>query len=79
MNKQPWRVVIAGNRAHFYEKKTKGYVDAAGWDLQKVDMGIALYHFAYGTEEKVRLSVEDPGLPVPGGEEYIATMTAEEE
>ncbi len=46
VNKQPWRVVIDGPKAHFYEKKSKGFADAGGWDLQKVDMGIALYHFA---------------------------------
>lgn len=24
-NKQPWRVIVEGGRAHFFEKKTKGY------------------------------------------------------
>ena len=76
VNKQPWRVVVKGDQAHFYEKKSKGYVDAAGWDLQKVDMGIALYHFAYSLDEKARLTIADPGLPVPDGMEYIATLTA---
>ncbi|MBQ9251401.1 MAG: alpha/beta fold hydrolase [Clostridia bacterium] len=65
VNRQPWRVVINRNLAHFYEKKSKGYVDATGWDLQKVDMGIALYHFAYALDEKVKLIVTDPGLLLP--------------
>ena len=76
VNKQPWRVVIDGKQAHFYEKKSKGYVDAAGWDLQKVDLGIALYHFAYGLDENVRLTVADPGLPAPDGVDYVATLIA---
>ena len=76
VNKQPWRVVVEGSKAHFYEKKSKGYVDASGWDLQKVDIGIALYHFAYGLDENVRLTIADPGLTAPEGTAYIATMAA---
>lgn len=74
VNRQPWRVVMDGRQAHFYEKKSKGYVDATGWDLQKVDIGIALYHFAYGLDENVQLSIADPGLTVPDGVEYVATQ-----
>ena len=77
VNKQPWRVVMDGSKAHFYEQKSKGYAEG-GWDLQKVDMGIALYHFALGMGEKVRLEMADPGIPVPEATEYIATLTAEE-
>ena len=76
VNKQPWRVVVDGKQAHFYEKKSKGYVDASGWDLQKIDLGIALYHFSYGSDENVQLAIADPGISVPEGTVYIATMTA---
>ena len=75
VNKQPWRVIVDGKHAHFYEKKSRGLVDATGWDLQKVDMGIALYHFTYGLNENVLSSIEDPGISVPEGTEYIATLT----
>ena len=75
VNKQPWRVVVDGKQAHFYEKKSKGYVDASGWDLQKVDLGIALYHFACAFDENVQLSIADPGLSAPEGTAYIATLT----
>ncbi len=74
VNKQPWRVVVDGAKAHFYEKRSRGYVDAQGWDLQKVDMGIAMYHFAYGFHEEVRLEVKDPGLSLPEDTAYIATL-----
>ena len=76
VNRQPWRVVIDGTQAHFYEKKNKGFADA-GWDLQKVDMGIAMCHFAFGMGERVRLAIADPGLPRPADTDYIATLIAE--
>ena len=77
VNRQPWRVVIDGNQAHFYEKQSKGYVDASGWDLQKVDMGIALCHFACGADDRVRLSFADPGLSSSEDMKYIATLIVE--
>ena len=76
VNRQPWRVVIDGTQAHFYEKKNKGFADA-GWDLQKVDMGIAMCHFAFGMGDRVRLAIADPGLPRPADTDYIATLIAE--
>ena len=75
VNKQPWRAVISGRQAHFYERKSKGYTDATGWDLQKVDMGIALCHFSFFLEDRVSLTIADPGLSVPEDTDYIATLT----
>lgn len=77
VNKQPWRVVLKGNSAHFFEKKSKGYVDDTGWDLQKVDVGIAICHFACGLEEQSiawHLTAADPGIAVPDGTAYVATI-----
>ena len=77
VNKQPWRVVLSGSSAHFYEKRSKGYVDENGWDLQKVDVGIALCHFACGLEEQGRdwcLTTSDPGMAIPDATEYVATI-----
>ena len=77
VNKQPWRVVLNGKTAHFYENKSKGYVDGTGWDIQKIDLGIALYHFTCGLEAQGidwRLAVTDPGLSAPEGTVYIATI-----
>ena len=76
VNKQPWRVVISGNTVHFYEKKSKGFVSANGWDMQKIDMGIALCHFAVGMEEKkkkIAFLLEDPGIAHPADTDYIAS------
>ena len=72
VNKQPWRIVKCGNDYHFYEKKTIGDSGAA-WDVQKIDLGIAICHFmsiAGGT-----LSVAKPDITTDKDTEYIATVT----
>ncbi len=51
-NKQPWRVVRGGDTFHFFLQRTPGYRESmlkkmlGIFDLQRVDMGIALCHFA---------------------------------
>ena len=77
VNKQPWRVVVCGETAHFYEQKRKGDVSNNGWDLQKIDMGIALYHFVYGAEDQgfqAELKLDDPGIEAPEKTDYIASV-----
>lgn len=44
-NKQPWRIVKQGEEYRFYLKHTKGYAKGMGFDMQKLDMGIAMCHF----------------------------------
>jgi len=51
VNKQPWRLVLSGDKVHFYEKRSKGYVSEDGWDLQKIDIGIALCHFELAAKD----------------------------
>ena len=83
-NRQPWRVVRRGGDWHFYLLRTKGYGKGSPWfrllriaDLQRVDLGIAMCHFALVARESGldgRWVVEDPGLALPGpGIEYTAT------
>lgn len=77
VNRQPWRVVVTSEAAHFYEKQSRGYVNADGWDLQKVDIGIGMCHFACGLEEAGRpfeVTVCDPGLSVPQDTRYVSTF-----
>ena len=79
VNKQPWRVVIRGDRAHFYEKRNKARA-AGEWDIQKIDLGIALYHFELTARESgipVSFLTEDPGLPAEADTVYIATFASE--
>lgn len=76
VNKQPWRVLVDGQMVHFYEKRSKGYVDDTGWDMQKIDMGIALCHFEMGIEDMGKRAVfalNDPGIELPEDMEYIAS------
>lgn len=45
-NKQPWRVLVCDNQiAHFYIERTPRYGNTLGYDIQMVDMGIALSHY----------------------------------
>jgi nitroreductase len=56
-NKQPWRILRAGNAWHFYLQWTKGY--RAGFfqrilrlaDIQRIDTGIAMCHFELAARE----------------------------
>ena len=76
VNKQPWRIVVDGDKVHFYEKRSKGYV-ADGWDVQKIDMGIAMCHFVCGLEEihsKAELIVSEPGIVCPAETSHIVTF-----
>lgn len=71
VNKQPWRIVKSGNAYHFYEKKTIDDSRTA-WDVQKVDLGIAICHFIRiaGGE----LHIDDPKIVADNNTEYIATV-----
>jgi nitroreductase len=83
-NKQPWRVVKDAERAlfHFHLRRTKGYDRSRKRlfrlaDLQRVDMGIGMCHFALSAEE-AGLSGEwetsDPCLvPLPPDTEYVVS------
>ncbi|MBQ6183894.1 MAG: nitroreductase family protein [Clostridia bacterium] len=76
VNKQPWRVVVCGDKAHFYEKQSKGYVSGDGWDIQKIDMGIALCHFELAANEcglDVSLEIAEPELLHGDDTRYIAS------
>ncbi|MFW0966733.1 MAG: nitroreductase family protein [Thermacetogeniaceae bacterium] len=51
-NKQPWRIVKDDNLYHFYECKTPGFIKLFGYDIQRIDMGIAACHFHLTAIEK---------------------------
>lgn len=76
VNKQPWRLVLCGDRVHFYEKKSRGYDDGT-WDIQKIDMGIALSHFELAAGEvgiNTSLTLDEPQIAGKGELEYVATL-----
>lgn len=50
-NKQPWRAFIEENKVHFYIKRTPRYpAISMGYDIQLLDIGIALCNFSIGLE-----------------------------
>lgn len=76
VNKQPWRVIVNGNTAHFYLKRSKGFGHDAKLDMQKIDLGIALCHFALTAGEldlKPVFIKEDPQLAAQSDAEYVAS------
>ena len=75
VNKQPWRVVVADDTIHFYLVRSKGVGHGEKLDMQMIDMGIALCHFALTAEElglQMTLVEEDPNIANAEGE-YIAS------
>lgn len=73
-NKQPWRIVRAGQTWHFYLRRTKGYGQgllgklAPMADVQRIDIGIAMCHFELAAREagaSGTWAVTDPGIAVP--------------
>jgi len=76
VNRQPWRAVVTDTAVHFYKKTSKGFVSRATGDLQKVDVGIALCHFALTAAESglaLRFSTQAPDIPAAADTEYIAS------
>lgn len=83
-NKQPWRIVHSGRDWHFYLERTKSYGKGSALfsllrlaDLQRVDMGIAMCHFAL-TARDLGLAgswtLDEPDLgALEAGVEYTAT------
>jgi len=77
-NKQPWRIIKAGERTffHFYLKRTSGYAKFfKDIQLQNVDMGIAMCHFALPANELGlygNWKVNDPQVST-NGMEYIVS------
>lgn len=76
-NKQPWRIVKEMNKIHFYLQHTKGYTKMLAYDLQRVDMGIAMCHFELtakelGIEGKWHIS-ESGSISTPPDTEYVVS------
>ena len=75
VNKQPWRLLLIDNKVFFYKKTSKGF-NRDGFDIQKVDLGIALNHFIHGLKNKnieYEINCDNPN-PSLDGLEYITTV-----
>ena len=76
-NKQPWRLVVDGEKVHFYVHKTKGYARESTGDIQKVDMGIAACHFQIAAQDsglEGTFVKSDPGIAAPEATDYVTTF-----
>lgn len=81
VNKQPWRIVVCGDAVHFYAKHGRGYSSENGWDIQKIDLGIALCHFELAAKAcglQISFTIDEPKLLSPPEDaEYVATFAVE--
>ena len=71
---------MADNTVHFYLKRSKGYSHEGKLDMQKIDMGIALCHFALTAQENnlgITFVQDDPKLVSNTEVEYIASYRVE--
>lgn len=75
-NKQPWRAVVKGNKVHFYLEKTKGYAESLSFDIQALDLGIAICHFESGliTDKKSYAIGVDQDHPTFDSLKYIISF-----
>ena len=79
VNRQPWRIIITKNAAHFYLKRSKGMAHGDKLDMQMIDMGIALWHFVLAAGEcglNVKLKRNEPEIQAEQGVESVATYTS---
>jgi hypothetical protein len=44
-NKQPWRILMQEDGFDFFLMRTAGYKEKVGYDIQRIDLGIAMCHF----------------------------------
>jgi nitroreductase len=73
-NKQPWRIVKDGDIFHFFLARNAGYGNIASFDIQRLDIGIAMFHFESMAKElglPGKWIDNNPGLNVAGNIEYI--------
>lgn len=83
-NKQPWRIVHAGDAWHFYLQRTSGYGKDSLLgkligveDVQRIDMGIAMCHFELSAKELGLAGIwqnNEPGIKKPDqSTEYVVS------
>jgi len=78
-NKQPWRIVKDKNNFHFFLCRNKLYGKILNFDIQKVDIGIAMCHFEL-TARELGISGNwcdmNRSIPCSNNVEYIISYVA---
>ncbi len=75
-NKQPWRIVVDQNITHFYIKRTENYGKGLKYDMQLLDMGIAMSHYEYGCHSLGKWVKQEPNI-LCEDKEYIISYQAQ--
>jgi len=76
VNKQPWRIVNEGTAFHFFECHSLPASSQENFDIQRVDMGIALCHFEMALQEqgiKGHFEKMNINFEVASGTDYITS------
>jgi nitroreductase len=79
-NKQPWRIVKDDNTYHFFVSRSKMYEKALGFDIQRLDIGIAMCHFESMAKElgySGKWVDKNPGLAAEKNVEYVVSFAAD--
>ncbi len=78
-NKQAWRVILQDNRLHLYLNESPGYNHALGYEIKRLDMGIAMCHLELSAMEmgmKTKWIFSEPKIVKHRPElKYIATLS----
>jgi len=80
-NKQPWRIVKDGDSFHFFLCRNKGYAKVSVFDIQRLDIGIAMCHFEAMINELGHFGKwhdKNPGLTNVENVEYIISFKVDE-
>lgn len=79
-NKQPWRIVKNGGVFHFYLCRALGYKETLGYDIQRLDIGIAMCHFEIMIQElgfTGKWIDQAPDITLEKNTEYIISYVVE--
>ncbi len=79
-NKQPWRIVKNGGMFHFYLCRALGYKETLGYDIQRLDIGIAMCHFEIMIQElgfTGKWIDQAPDITLEKNTEYIISYIVE--
>lgn len=79
-NKQPWRIVKDKDNYDFFLERTPKYAASLGFDIQMIDIGIALCHFETALDElkiKGSFKKQTQNIPEWKNNEYIISWIPE--
>lgn len=75
-NKQPWRFLLDDDGLHLFLQPTPGYGRVLGFEIQRIDMGIAMCHLEIVAREDGldgTWQQAPPDVPAPEGARYVAS------